>query len=244
MMDTGSNIIQAGAPIDAWVSQNRPHWSRAAIDRWDENRLQSLMPFVRSHYWSDRHSVNVFAVVGTAHPDYCGMSWEQFLAAGKRMRANKALLESNPEYYFDTGVKLPTMLFVSLNGKHWYVNGDGNHRTCLAKFHFARLSALGLATQTMIHGVTIDDYRVDWRLHDAYLKLKEALRAARSPATVEGYRYHIGRDDGPGWKVDRYDPKIRLVSGDGTETLLDADAARIQLARLGRPAGGLLRWLR
>jgi len=33
---------------------------------------------------------------------------------------------------------------VSLNGKHWYVNGDGNHRTCLAKFHFARLSALGL----------------------------------------------------------------------------------------------------
>lgn len=247
MIESSRNMPTAelDRPIVEWAEKHRPHWSKQAIDRWDENRLQALMPFVRTHYWSDRHSVNVFAVVGTAHPDYIGLSWERFLKTGKRMSVNQELLRSNPDYYFDTQVKRPSMLYVSLNGKHWYVNGDGNHRTCLARYHFERLNALGFETQTMIHGVTIDDYRVDWKLFDAFLKLKEALRAKRPGDSVEGYRFHTGREDGPAWKIDRYEPQIKHVSSNGKETILGLDKARELLSSLGRPmVGGLLRWMK
>lgn len=227
-----------------WAMRHRPHWAKTAIDAWDENRLQALMPFVRSHYWSDRHSVNVFSVVGTAHPDYAGLTWEQFLRTGKRMSANQALLRSNPAYYFDTGVKHPSMLYISLNGKHWYVNGDGNHRTCLARFHFSRPNAQGFGAQTMVHGVTVDDYRVDWKLYDVFLKLKEAVRLRKEGEAVEGYRYHTGREDGPAWKIDRYDPQLRFIDSRGREHLLDHDGARERLARLGKPIKDLLRWLK
>lgn len=167
------------------------------------------------------------------------------MTAGKRMSVNQELLRSNPDYYFDTQVKRPSMLYVSLNGKHWYVNGDGNHRTCLARYHFERLNALGFETQTMIHGVTIDDYRVDWKLFDAFLKLKEALRAKRPGDSVEGYRFHTGREDGPAWKIDRYEPQIKHVSSNGKETILGLDKARELLSSLGRPmVGGLLRWMK
>lgn len=230
--------------IVEWARKNRPHWSRTVIDRWDDNRMQALMPFVRSHYWSDRHSINVFSVVGTAHPDYAGLTWEHFLQTGKRMPANQALLRTNPQYYFDTEVKHPSMLYVSLNGKHWYVNGDGNHRTCLAKYHFTRPDSGGFGSQTMVHGVTVDDYRIDWRLYDAYLKLKEAVRERKKGESVEGYRYHVGREDGPAWKIDRYDPKIRFIDGQGLEQLLDHEEARTKLASFGKSINQFLSWLK
>lgn len=216
-------------PITDWVRHNRAHWANTRIEAWDDNRLQNLMPFVRSHYWSDRHSVNVFSVVGTAHPDYIGLSWEEFLREGKRMKVNQHLLQTNPQYYFETGVKQPSMLYVSLNGKHWYVNGDGNHRTCLARFHFERMSALGRdpQTQTMVHGVTVDDYRVDWKLVDVFHKLRAVLdRKQGYLGRIEGYRVHIGREDGPAWKIDRYDPTIRYTDAKGGEQILKQEAAQ------------------
>jgi hypothetical protein len=224
-----------------WARRHRPAWSLSTIEAWDDNRLQALMPFVRTHYWSDRHSINVFSVVGTAHPDYAGLTWQRFLLEGKRMASNQALLRENPAYYYDTDVKHPSMLYVSLNGKHWYVNGDGNHRTCLAKFFFARQDARGVGSQTMIHGVTVDDYRVDWRLHDAFLKLREAVRQRRKGEQVDGHRIHIGRDDGPAWKIDRYEPRIRFIDSRGEEQLLDLEGAQAKLAELNK--SGLRRWL-
>ena len=240
------------APIAEWAfnSPNKPRWTSTPIEAWDDNRLQSLMPFVRSHYWSDRHSVNVFSVVGTAHPDYIGLSWEEFLRRGKRMKVNQHLLQTNPAYYFDTGVKHPSMLYVSLNGKHWYVNGDGNHRTCLARFHFERLNAMGLdpqtlghsITQTMVHGVTVDDYRVDWKLFDVFTKLRAALDQSRA-GRVEGHRFHIGREDGPAWRIDRYEPQIRYTAANGQESLLQQDAAHELLMRHTKSYLRLPAWL-
>lgn len=246
-MMPGNHIAAPGLdmPIAEWAfsSPNKPHWMSAPIEAWDDNRLQSLMPFVRSHYWSDRHSVNVFSVVGTAHPDYIGLTWGEFLRKGKRMKVNQHLLQTNPQYYFDTGVKLPSMLYVSLNGKHWYVNGDGNHRTCLARFHFERLNAMGLDPQTMVHGVTVDDYRVDWKLFDVFTKLRAALDQTRA-GRVEGYRYHRGREDGPAWKIDRYEPQIRYTAPNEQESLLNHDAAHELLMKLTKKSAGLLGWLK
>jgi hypothetical protein len=243
MLNPPTSLTDSGlaGPITGWVSQNNPHWADTRIEAWDDNRLQNLMLFVRSHYWSDRHSVNVFSVVGTAHPDYIGLSWGEFLQQGKRMQANQHLLQTNPQYYFKTGVKQPSMLYVSLNGKHWYVNGDGNHRTCLARFHFERLNAAGFDPQTMVHGVTVDDYRVDWKLFDVFTKLRAALDCAGA-GRVEGYRYHIGREDGPAWKIDRYEPTIRYTDAKGNEQILKQEAAQDLLFELTRKSAWHLGW--
>lgn len=241
------NNLDSDMPITDWVRHNRSHWAGTRIEAWDDNRLLNLMPFVRSHYWSDRHSVNVFSVVGTAHPDYIGLSWEEFLRQGKRMKVNQHLLQTNPQYYFETGVKQPSMLYVSLNGKHWYVNGDGNHRTCLARFHFERMSALGSdpQTQTMVHGVTVDDYRVDWKLVDVFQKLRAALDQKRAfLGRIEGYRVHIGREDGPAWKIDRYDPTIRYTDAKGGEQILKQEAAQDLLLELKQSRMWQLGWFK
>lgn len=241
------NNLDPDMPITDWVRHNQAHWAGTRIEAWDDNRLLNLMPFVRSHYWSDRHSVNVFSVVGTAHPDYIGLSWEEFLRQGKRMKVNQHLLQANPQYYFETGVKQPSMLYVSLNGKHWYVNGDGNHRTCLARFHFERMSALGSdpQTQTMVHGVTVDDYRVDWKLVDVFQKLRAALDQKRAfLGRIEGYRVHIGREDGPAWKIDRYDPTIRYTDAKGGEQILKQEAAQDLLLELKQSRMWQLGWFK
>jgi hypothetical protein len=223
-------------PILQWAKQFPPHWSDQAIAAWDENLMLEVMPFVTSHYWSDRHSINVFSVTGTAHPDYIGLTWRQFLEQGKRMPVNQNLLQANPAYYLDTGVKHPSMLYVSLDGKRWYVNGDGNHRTCLARFFFEKLTMFGFQSQTMIHGVHVDDYRVDWRLFDLYKRINTLLRSGttRDGGRIECVREHAGREDGPAWKLDTYIPRIRYTRANGETALLDQEGARALLGRLTR----------
>lgn len=51
------------------------------------------------------------------------------------MHVNLPLLDKNPGYYLEDRRKAPTMSFIKLDGK-LYVDGDGNHRTCIAKFFF------------------------------------------------------------------------------------------------------------
>lgn len=224
-----------------WARANPLHWSGNALEAWDDNRLQSMMPFVTSHYWSDRHSINVFSVVGTAHPDYIGLSWLEFLEQGKRMPVNRQLLQTNPGYYHETAVRHPSMLYVSLDGKRWYVNGDGNHRTCLARFQFERLNSHGHPSQTMIHGVTVDDYRVDWALHATFLRL-QAVMNRRKAGWVEGQRKLVTRLDGPAWKHDIFETGIRYLSGKGEDAFLDREAATRLLHDLER-GSGIKRWL-
>ena len=50
--------------------EDPPEWARKRILGWNEPAWQRMRPFVSKKYWSDRHSVNVFTVVGTQHPDY------------------------------------------------------------------------------------------------------------------------------------------------------------------------------
>lgn len=224
-----------------WARANPLHWASTVLEAWDDNRLQSLMPFVTSHYWSDRHSINVFSVTGTAHPDYIGLTWQEFLEQGKRMPVNRGLLQSNPGYYHQTAIRHPSMLYVSLDGKRWYVNGDGNHRTCLARFHFERLNAQGHPSQTMIHGVHVDDYRVDWALLTVFQRLL-ALMNQRKAGRIEGHRKLVARFDGPAWKHDVFEVSIRYLPAKGGEVFLDSDAATKLLQEMehGR---GIRRWL-
>jgi hypothetical protein len=66
------------------------------------------------------------------------------------MGLNLSLQESNPGYYLDDAVKQPTMYFVAIDDDKLFVNGDGNHRTAIARFMFAE------SGRTMLHGVTVE----------------------------------------------------------------------------------------
>jgi hypothetical protein len=230
-----------------WVEKSPPYWADHIIKSWDWDRdnWNEITPFVTSHFWSDRHSLNVYSVIGTAHPDYAGLTWMQFLKSGKRMRGNQLLLQSNPDYYLETAVKHPSLLYVSLDGKDWYVNGDGNHRTCLARFQFERLNEQGDPSQTMLHGVWVDDYRVDWLLFDLYQRIGQILQSGKikHAKRIECVSKHLSREDGPAWKIDIYLPQLKLINQDGSFVMLDHDATRIYLGQLERQLnGGFFLW--
>lgn len=224
-----------------WVKDHEISWANQVIETWDSDKMDKLTPFVKSHYWSDRHSINVFSVVGTAHPDYQGLTWLEFLHEGRRMRANQHLLQTNPGYYDETVVKDPSMLYISLNGKHWYVNGDGNHRTCLARFYFDKENLENKATKTMLHGVTTDDYRIDWDLYHLYIEILKKIDQKKMSARLEVIRRHTERQDGPGWKIDKYNSELKYII-DGKETMLDRKNAQSLLSQLNKPSiGGFIK---
>jgi uncharacterized protein Veg len=201
-----------------------PHWADDRIERWDERLFQRVQPFVTDKYWSDRHSINVFSVVGTQHPDYVGMTWLDFLRRGKRMRENLYLHATNPGYYLDTEAKTPPMYYVSMDGLKWFVAGDGNHRTCIARFDF---HGRGL---TMLHGVHLEDYRVDWTFWRIYQALKKTL-GSRAELTV--YNTRTARADTAGWMHETY--AVRLIVQEGRKQFeLDRWQAEEMLLRRSR----------
>jgi hypothetical protein len=181
-----------------------PHWSNDKIKAWDENEFRRLEPFVKMEYWSDQGSINVFRVVGTQHWDYRGKSWINFLETGKRMNINLGLHAKKPEYYVKTERKRPMMYYVTLDGLSFYVSSDGNHRTGIARFDF---HYRGL---TMLHGVSINHYHVDWEFVRLCQQLTDACREQAIPATLQAFKESLQREDTAGWKLDHYRTLVKF----------------------------------
>ncbi|TXF11205.1 hypothetical protein [Pelomicrobium methylotrophicum] len=215
-----------------------PHWAGRKILPWDEDAFRAVEPFVVEKYWSGQHSINVFEVVGTQHPDYQGMTWLEFLQQGKRMRQNLALQESNPDYYLEDAVKLPTMYYVAIDGSGWYVAGDGNHRTCIARFMFHRMG------RTMLHGVNVESYRTDRHAAEVFRALREMITRKGLPLLAEPYREKLSRDDTGGWMRETYRVGILLRDlAKGTEEVLAPMEAERKLDGIKRE-NRLRRWWR
>ncbi|MFA6195367.1 MAG: hypothetical protein WC656_01830 [Sulfurimonas sp.] len=173
------------------------------IGFYQENFNENLLPYCTEHYWCDADSINVFNIVGTAHPDYIGLSWHEFIHVGKRMKTNLPLLESNPNYYLEKEKKTPTMYYIEIDGK-LYVDGDGNHRSVIAKFFHAYQG-----TNPILHGVNLKRYTIDYRL-------KELIEYSNSVFINKGYRYmkvrtkrvKLSREDTAGWMREQYSIQI------------------------------------
>lgn len=228
--------------ILGWATRNPPSWGKEALLQWDHVLLNAVKPFACNHYWSDRHSVNVFAVVGTANREHNGMTWADLLLQGKRMYENRILLQSNPEYYQSVDVKVPLMRLISLDGHRWLVNGGGDHRVCLARFHFERLRALGVTSQTMLHGVMVDDYRIDWGMQQIYSDIKKLLLKRAGQFRVEPYIRVAQRTGGPGWKLDTFEPGISLMRSNRLFRILGREEAVTYREQLRSKPSGFLRW--
>lgn len=175
-----------------------PHWAGDTIKPFDENAFNTAQRFPLTHYCVASGDLNVYRVVGTRHHDYAGMTWAGLYVNGKRMDINHRLLEEHPVYYTDPEHKKPTMDFVSLNGLDWYVDGDGKHRTCIARFYFY---ARGL---TQLRGVLLHDWRTDTDFVAALAVCKSIIKARRLPWDLNTAHEIAGREDTAGWYLDRY----------------------------------------
>lgn len=220
------------------VLADLPDWANTPIQPWDAVRFRQASDFATHHYWTSQGSINVFRIVGTDHPQYAGMTWLDLLHRGKRMDINIPLIEKHPAYYTDAEKQHAGMSFVSLDGIHWFVSADGNHRSCLARFYF-HLQGQGL---TQLHNVSQSVYRID----DAFMsacqdmtRLMPELARQGVHMTLNTRRLPVSREDTPGWKVDMFRTEAELMLDDGADnanlatlTLHTAQEARQQSDRL------------
>lgn len=245
------------APAEPWptdwtavfpeAAREGPTWLDARIGAWDDARWRAVEPFVVAKAWTDRGSVNVFRVIGTQHPDYQGLTWREFLQRGKRMGRNLALYQVNPAYYVSPARKDPSMYYLTLDGGlSYYLGEDGNHRTAIAR------CAAWARGDCHVHGVTVTNYRIDWelarvfrRLADLLIQLKHRYRRARLlELTVQTER--AGREDGPGWMLERHAVRLAVTDAGGPGCLLTAEDAIALERRWAQAlqAGSLWRRLR
>jgi len=194
-------------------------WARVPLRYWGDVLDNERRDLVACEEWRDNSAIDITAVVGTMHPDYADGSWVDLLCHGKRMTSNLALFKTNPGYYTDTARKVPVMDYVSLDGEHWFIGGDGNHRTCIARFAFA-----GDDRQFLLKGVSTTTFTIDTEMREAVDTLRHAMVKRRVAADIRPERTHVGREDGPGWRRDRYRIVVAMnIHGHG-RIALDRDA--------------------
>lgn len=168
--------------------------------------IDFLKQFATSHYWSDSESVNVFRVVGTAHPDYNnGITWIDMLKVGKRMHLNLALLAQNQGYYYENKRKEPDMHYTKINDEI-YISGEGNHRTAIAKVLFY------FTGDTILHGIKYEEFEIDFRLMDSYRKIKEILFQKYPHVELQVSPKIYKREDTAKWKKDYFNISFLLIN--------------------------------
>jgi len=195
-----------GEPMLKKIKKVPPYWLDEKILTWCENELDQRKPFAISHYWNHSASINPFHIIGTDHPDYQGETWEWLIQNGKRMTINLDLYEQNKGYYQETLKKVPPMYYISMNGHDWYVHGDGNHRSCISRFHNH------LFGESALHGVSISDWRINQQLFDTYYDMKELIMNRNLPFILDVQRKTRKRDDAPGWQKEYFETNILLKS--------------------------------
>jgi hypothetical protein len=187
--------------------------------------MESLKQFAVSCYWTGSQIVNVFEVIGTAHPNYIGATWITMLRLGIRMRSiNLPLLQKNPGYYFDTGDKVPDMHYTRINGK-LYISGEGNHRTSIAKVLFAFLGLQNFGA------VKYEEFHVDEEALSLYTEANQVL--PHKGIQIQPVRENFKREDTPGWKKDYYNLSFKLTNlKKDREIMLNKDDLKILLREM------------
>ena len=205
------------------IKNANPEILNRTIRKWNDFPFA----FVKEKYWQDAGSVNIFRIVGTEHPDYAGLTWLSFLELGKRMYLNLDLFDKNPGYYRETQKKIPSMYYQSIDGGDLYIGGDGNHRTAIAK------AAFFLTGETTLHGVTVTDYRIDWKFKEIYEELTELIVKKRLSYKADIISETVLRDDTAGWMLEKYDLKIKLFDFKKQKTtLLNMQEAKNLISKL------------
>lgn len=215
------------------VSKNKPEFADGIMEPFPAEVQKDINDFSSIHSWNACTSIDINEVVGTEHPDYAGKSWLNLLKNGKRMSINLPLLASNPDYYFQISPKEPPMYFKLVNGK-LYIGGDGNHRTCIAKFFLNYKNAYSLG------GVTIDEYIIDYHFKSVYEKCVTLIHQKRLPLRYKIIRKPVKRDDGSGWMKEYFD-LTAIITNSSTDVRYEMDAVAMNYF-LSESESFLSRW--
>lgn len=179
--------------------ESEPHFANEILSLWNETNFLELQPFIKEHYWCGNASVNVFRVVGTRHPDYANNTWLHVLMNAKRMNnINIPLYCSNPGYYQETCAKDPYMHYQSIDGGDLFIGNEGNHRTTIARFDFYKKGI------TNLHGVFLDDYKIDWEFKKIYDEANTIIREKGLRIYISLNKSIVERQDTVAWKLDKY----------------------------------------
>ncbi|MDG2961741.1 hypothetical protein [Exercitatus varius] len=186
-------------PLFLKAIQQPPEWANDEILAWDQQYFNLAQAFMRHHYWTSQGSINVFRVVGTAHQQYQHRPWLDLLTSGKRMDINLPLQQKKPEYYREVQPKVPMMYFNTLDGIHYYVGADGNHRTCIAKFMFYETG------ETQLHGVTINHYDIHNEFYQLFRQLQSRIKQLNLSVVITPVSTLLKREDTAGWMTDYFE---------------------------------------
>ncbi|BCO09272.1 hypothetical protein GF1_16480 [Desulfolithobacter dissulfuricans] len=189
-----------------------PPFAKTILKEWPEEKFREFEPYIIEEQRHGSASVNVFRVVGTRHPDYAGKTWLDLLMNGRRMMVNLPLFQDNPGYYLETGTKEPYMHYQSIDGGDVYIGAEGNHRTCIARFFFFTQG------MTTLHGITLDDYRIDWAFKEVCDELMFEVKKLRLPFHLTVTRKLIDRQDAADWRLDRFALTARVFDARRQET--------------------------
>lgn len=180
------------------------NWAKSNPSWWASAILKPMpMPderFVIRKGIHTRASVNIHQVVGTDHPDYMNKDWMYLLEQGRRMTRRLKDLAENPGYYLATDfVRDPSWRLATFDGGvTWYVDGDGNHRSCIARFYLERLIDSRQKESAFVHGIQA-----------RFVQMDEAMRTVVNFVEANYPNYliriepkQVRRDDGVGWYMD------------------------------------------
>ncbi|HHL34383.1 MAG TPA: hypothetical protein ENJ30_08500 [Desulfobulbaceae bacterium] len=211
--------------------QAPPPFAETILKPWPEKEFREFEPYIIEEQRHGSASVNVFRVVGTQLPDYAGKSWFDLLMNGRRMMANLPLFQDNPGYYLETGGKEPYMHYRSIDGGDVYIGDEGNHRTCIARFFFF---TQGLTT---LHGITLDDYRIDWAFKELCDELRDLTERLRVPIRLTAVnRKLVNRQDAADWRLDSFTLTAKVIDTRRHETYeLDKDGLCRLLDEMRKP---------
>jgi hypothetical protein len=185
------------------VSETQISFKNDVIEKFTEHDLPR--DFISEEYWEDNAIIPVSKIIGTQHPDYIGLTWEELLHKGKRMYINLPLAEENPGYYYSDEKKLPTMSFNKYRDLY-YVSGDGNHRSAIAKFLFH------FSGETHLSGVTFYEYKVNDIGNMLNERLKDVIAKKALSLKVNTLRTATSREDGAGWKRDYFSTTLMVIN--------------------------------
>ena len=175
-----------------------PHFTHTELQNLNSINHSQLRNFIVQDETHESASINVFKVVGTKHPDYAGRTWLDLLVKGKRMEHNLKRFIENPSYYLEGNIKEPYIHYISYDGDAIYIGDEGNHRTCIARFFFHA------AGKTIMHGVRLNNFTVDWAFKDLYDKAISYISSRKLPIYISMQSKVIERNDAANWKTDRY----------------------------------------
>ena len=219
------------------IREMPPHWAGETIRPFDEDLFRDSLPFVRRRYWCDSGSVNVFRIVGTTHASYQNKTWDWMIKNAKKISSNLKEYEWNPDYYLQTAKK-GDISFVTLDGLDYYIR-QGNHRSAIARFDF---HYRGITT---LHGVSIEDVRVDWPMFRLYREIVRKQEEHVLPWGLFRESELLSREDTAGWMLETYRIGIRVKTPEKEWRFETPEAGEDFLASVvgtGGRRGGKKKW--